>query len=121
MIGRLLRSTAMSLALSFFQLPVVDVFVYAQGVERPSWVAQACCSPQDAHKLRADQVYMDQFGDWRIEGYPWAVPKDSVNPNGVSSQDGSYWAFYCGPETKGAICTPGQFSKIWCFFTPLAF
>lgn len=121
MINRFMRSTAMAMALSFCQLAAPDIFVYAAGIERPDWMPPACCSPQDLHKLRADQVYKDQFGSWRIEGYPYAVPDNVVNPYGKASQDENYWATYCEPTTNAPACTAGEFSKIWCFYTPLNF
>jgi hypothetical protein len=127
-VRRFLRSTAIVIALGFVPLPPIDVHVYASpatlvggAAAIPDWIKGYCCGPQDMHRLRGDQVHQDDAGLWHIDGYPGPVPRENVNRDNQASQDASYYAFYCEPDTKGAACTAGKFSQVWCFFTPMAF
>ena len=67
---RLLRSTAMAMALGFF-LPAPGpgtIFVYKSAQAAPAdqaipdWINASCCGPSDMHKLRIDQVHEHEDG-----------------------------------------------------------
>lgn len=120
---RLLRSTALALALAFFlPLPgpvtgiVFDPAAYADPVtgQIPDWIKAACCGVADLHKLRADQVREREDGRWDVDGYPWPVSEPVTQID--ISRDQNVYAFYCEPDTAGAACTKGQFSTMWCLF-----
>lgn len=131
---RLLRSTALALALGFF-LPapgpvtgiVFDPSAYADPFtgQIPDWIKSTCCGPQDAHKLRADQVHRRDNGHgdewWEVDGYYGPQNPSSSGvlahiPDGeaLPSQDGNYWIFY-------ADYGPGGQSGVYCFFVPMEF
>ena len=128
---RFMRSTALTLALGFF-LPapgpvtglVFNPAAYADPVTGaiPPWIKAACCGAQDAHRLRADQVYQDAKGDWHVEGYAAPIPNDQAH----ASQDAYYWAFYRDDYVcNGGTCiqprTAQTQSGIYCFFVPMEF
>lgn len=122
---RLLRTTAIGVILGFF-LPTPGpeaIFVYKSAHAEtnefknlPDWVQSSCCGAQDAHKLRADQVYRNEDGSWHADGYTHLIPNsESIR----ASQDSSAWAFYnehvVGPGGPG---TGGQGSMYCLFFVP---
>jgi hypothetical protein len=116
---RFLRSTAIALALSFF-LPapgpvtgiVFNPGAYADPVtgQIPDWIRAACCGPEDAHKLRADQIQRVSEWYWRADGYSRDIANGIVQP----SQDENAWVFY-------ATYSNGNQGPIYCAFVPMAF
>ena len=116
---RLLRSTAIALALAFF-LPapgpvtgiVFNPAAYADPVtgQIPDWIQSSCCGAQDAHKLRADQVHRVSDDYYQVDGYVGRIPVGQALP----SQDGDYWIFYRQDPDGGQ-------SGVYCFFIPMAF
>ncbi len=115
---RLLRSTALALALGFF-LPapgpvtgiVFNPAAYADETGAiPSWISSACCGALDIHRLRADQVYRVSEWVWRADGYSQEIPNDKVKP----SQDGSAYVFY-------ATFSDGKQGHAYCAFVPMSF
>ena len=118
---RLLRSTAIALALGFF-LPAPGpetIFVYKTANAAPTlggdnglpnWIQGSCCGPQDAHKLRVDQVHRVSDDYYRVDGYLHPIPAQQAQ----SSQDGDFWIFY---RDDGE----GIQSGVYCFFVPMAF
>lgn len=121
---RLLRSTALALALGFF-LPVpnpvtglvFDPAAYADPVtgKIPAWINAACCGPQDAHKLRADQVHRISDDFYAVDGYVRRIPAGQALP----SQDSDYWIFYA--DYPAAAGMQASQSGVYCFFVPMAF
>jgi hypothetical protein len=112
---RWLKSSALALLFSsVLPFTAPDLFVYksrAAESELPSWIVASCCGPQDAHRLRADQVYRNENGTWHADGYPKEIPNDSrVRP----SQDGHAWVFY-----NEHRASDGKLSDAYCtFFVP---
>lgn len=113
---RWLRSTALALLFSsVLPFAAPDLFIYKSAhaevsPQIPDWGATSCCGPQDAHKLRADQVYRNDNGTWHADGYPSEVPNEVAMP----SQDGNAWAFYADHTLNG-----GAVSMMYClFFVP---
>lgn len=115
---RLLRSTALALALGFFMPapnPVTGLVfnpaAYAdEAGQIPSWISSACCGASDIHKLRADQLYRISDFNWRADGYSHDIPNDKVKP----SQDGNAYVFY-------ATYSDGSQGNVYCAFEPLDF
>ena len=115
---RLLRSTALALALGFFlpvPAPVTGIVfnpaAYADETGAiPPWIRSACCGAEDAHRLRADQLYRVSDRVWRADGYSQEIPDAKVEP----SQDGYAWVFY-------ATYSDGSQGHPYCAFAPLAF
>ena len=93
--SRWLRSTAMAIALGFVSFAAPDLFIYksahAETGTLPSWISNSCCGAQDAHRLKAGQVYRNENGTWHADGYPQDIPDD---PRVKPSEDGNAWAFY---------------------------
>jgi len=129
---RFMRSTALALALSFF-LPapgpvtgiVFNPAAYADPVTGaiPPWIKSSCCGPQDAHRLRPDQVHRDEQGNWLVDGYASPIPDKQALP----SQDGDYWAFWRDVYVCSSVgvCTQPKTaasqSPVYCFFVPMEF
>ena len=140
---RLLRSTAIILALGFFipaPNPVTGIVfnpaAYADPYtgKIPDWIKSACCGPEDAHRLTMANVQeVDGVEAQRlrpistpaagsnyyiIDGYgqPIYSQSTSVNPGGVSSQDQYVWAFYAEGRTLAGGDTSQ--SAIYCLFLP---
>ena len=115
---RLLRSTAIILALGFFipaPSPLTGIVfnraAYADDNGKiPDWISSACCGASDSHKLRADQVYRINNFYWRADGYSGEIPDAKVKP----SQDGNAWVFY-------ATGSGGDQSSVYCAFVPMSF
>lgn len=74
----------------------------------PPWVKAVCCGPEDVHHLSPDQVTLHSDG-WHIEGYPDPVPVEQALP----APDGQFWAFF-------KEIHPGEFSRVYCLFTPFS-
>jgi hypothetical protein len=143
---RLLRSTAIILALGFFipaPSPVTGIVfnpaAYADPYtgKIPDWISSACCGAGDAHKLRADQIQRVS-GDvadhlrpgaspdynstyYVVEGYNYPIydRAEFIKP----SQDGDYWLFYREESTYSSLNGQGTSpqSSPYCFFIPMAF
>jgi hypothetical protein len=123
-IRRLLRSTALAVALGYFlPLPmpvtgiVFDPAAYADPYTGaiPEWIRSACCGPADVHRLAIGQV-QEVDAAWALRlrpnankdairqrdtyyviedyDYPLDSRSPSVNSYGVSSRDQYVWAFY---------------------------
>lgn len=135
MMRRVLFSTALALLFATV-LPQgpVEIFIYASAhadePSIPSWVAASCCGPQDAHKLRADQI-QDRGDSYVIEGIERPIPKvigGSLNTQVKTSQDGNYWAFYrnypaheaSNQYTQGTY-HEDAYQSVYCLFVPMAF
>ena len=83
---------------------------WANGLPVPEWVTKACCGPDDAHHLRADQVRRVHDG-YRFDGYDGTVYDAQVLP----SEDGEYWAFYSQiTQPNGDRIS----TSVFCFFAP---
>lgn len=125
---RFLRSSAMRLALGFFLAAPPPIFVYASvhaepGQRLPDWVTASCCGPQDAHKLRADQVHQRE-GYWTVDGIKEKIIDKRVLPSG----DGDFWAFYADTPAHREYSLEGQMGydaparqDVYCFFVPMNF
>lgn len=124
--SRLLRTTALGLALGFFlPLPgavtgiVFNPSAYADPFtgQIPSWIKASCCGPQDAHHLQAEQVH-DEGDYYTVDGYHGNGGK-IAHRLAVPSQDGDYWIFY----GEGRTLSGGDVSQtgVYCFFIPMAF
>ena len=99
---RFLRSTAIGLALGFFlplPAPVTGIVfnpsAYADPVtgQIPDWIKSSCCGPQDAHKLKPDQVY-DLVDYYRVDGYHangGKIPRQIAPAK--QAKDSNYWIF----------------------------
>ena len=142
---RLLRSTAIILALGFFipaPSPVTGIVfnraAYADPYNGtiPDWIKETCCGPKDVHRLtmanvhevdgiEAQHMRPDYSGAspgsnyYVVDGYNYPIysQSTSVNPDGVSSRDQYVWAFY--RETTDSFS--GQQSTMYCLFLPESF
>lgn len=95
------------LALAALSAPARAHDVWADGSAVPAWIKDACCGPEDVHRLGPDQVHRVD-GGYRIDGYPYVIPESRLLP----SQDGNWWAFYRGSDG-------GELSSVYCFFGPM--
>ena len=104
--------TIFSAALILISLapPAAAHDVWANAAAVPGWVKDACCGPDEAHRLRRDQVHK-VAGGYRIDGYPLMIPDTSALP----SQDDNFWAFY---KIYGIVDDKPQVSNVRCFFVP---
>jgi hypothetical protein len=107
--AKLLKLTCAALAFSALA-PIGQALAHdqwANGQPVPPWVKKACCGPEDAHHLSADQVHFSSEG-WRVDGYQKLIPNGSELP----SPDGTYWIFY-------RTFSDGSQTSVYCFFVPI--
>lgn len=82
---------------------------WADGSPVPEWVKRYCCSPDDIHHYRYDEVKITREG-FVLPDYPKVIPADD-KLHVFKSEDGDYWAFF-------ATYSDGTKSDIYCLFAP---